>query len=1338
AGADGFAVVRGAGDYVSFVPTSAAAGSTSIDGRTFHYAGMEPFTPVSGDPAHIVITGSAMADTVVIEDIGTASDGMIRVTFSGLNIWNGATETQAVYDILVPAAPAPGQDPASLTIITGAGGDTITVKSLDSLFQADLLLYGSKAGTPNPEADAAQDRIVFAGNVYTRGGYLEAFADDIVVEAGVTLSVLKNPALSAGKPIFTEDEDNFIVFRARRIGTPEIENLLPSGYLQKGVSIDIGAHAKLYADSIYLVAQAEDRDIATQAGVTSVFLQQGLIDPVMDFVSGLVALPVKVLVKDAKAEVNIREHAQLLAADVIGIYANAATDSSAQAKSKLVSIGYSQADATATIDVRSYAVVEGGGAVNITSGAAATAQMATETSREEQGSVPGRSAQQSKGSAFSASLAVAYANVVSATTVHEHAFVHGGRTVNVRALGEVESAASAESGLFADGTAAIAIALQFSTAEITTTLAGKVTADMNTEGGEVVKFEFDPTVKAAVYESTDAPLTRLRTGDTVVLMNGLTEGTARPTDITVANWEARKMGAGTVLVYVGENVDQTSPLGEAANEINYRNRELWQVTTAPWGYVDYANSRISVHNVDNEANNWVVVTEDTADYSPRRGAGIGGLDAGKTYVVIELEDDPETATDESHYIRLANTERNAIEGIFVPLILGEATTNALTFGGADIQGDEITLHKIGTVFNAIELGQAVIYREPNRTDDDKVITDEDGNKTWQSPDGEIDGKPYIPLIGGADGLAKGDDHYLEHGATYYVMAAIDEFNLIGDQRLVDSQKVFLGTLENETRGGIARMKLGPVADSVTGFTLSSTHILDSTFLTFGAVSALDAEDTVAAVAGFSSEDLDDPAPQTKLQAVSEGLSSTAFDSITSLLVGKYNAQNSVGPNQQSSQAAVQIGGAFAFSYTDHKTLTLVKRTADLNSNDDMEITSNITERLNLTAESTTEPQEGRKDAAGKATEDTSADVSVSVAITVGIVNNSARAIIEGDDPLTLEVEQGPSLDSMRALRLLSGVTYPFLTRFDEFIPLSASELSDSITTDGFDAVNKYLDGFGGLTSLFNTWTRSTSSAGKLAVAGSINVLVFTNNAESIIHSGARINQDPYYRPDEGDDDFEHSPNANNDDRHVVSVEATNYMQFMNLTGVFGFRLPSLEIGVPSPSGVLDIVENVQKLRANFIGEVKESFDDYKNDQSPGSESERGGMGGAVALQFLNNTTHAIIEDGVLLYSGKDSGLNIKAEEAIVNLAFSQAGASAGKLAIAGTFSYFGQDSDTLAHLAAGSRIEGGRVDVYAGSLETGINWAGGVAKGKAVGAGIAVAVNETERDTRAVIGVLDP
>ena len=136
----------------------------------------------------------------------------------------------------------------------------------------------------------------------------------------------------------------------------------------------------------------------------------------------------------------------------------------------------------------------------------------------------------------------------------------------------------------------------------------------------------------------------------------------------------------------------------------------------------------------------------------------------------------------------------------------------------------------------------------------------------------------------------------------------------------------------------------------------------------------------------------------------------------------------------------------------------------------------------------------------------------------------------------------------------------------------------------------------------------------------------------------------------------------------------------------------------------------------------------------GGKGGTGGVGGAIFLQFIDNTTHAVVESGVKLYSGNDSGLNVKAEETILDLAFSQAGADSGKWAVAGTFSLFNQHSDTLAQIAEGTQIDGGRVDVYAGSLETQVGWAGGVAKGKSVGAGEAVATNHTERSTLAVIG----
>ena len=106
-----------------------------------------------------------------------------------------------------------------------------------------------------------------------------------------------------------------------------------------------------------------------------------------------------------------------------------------------------------------------------------------------------------------------------------------------------------------------------------------------------------------------------------------------------------------------------------------------------------------------------------------------------------------------------------------------------------------------------------------------------------------------------------------------------------------------------------------------------------------------------------------------------------------------------GPGAASSgKASFQVGGALSYSHTDHDVKTLITSTADLNSNDDMELTANITEELTLTAASKGEPEQprsasqnavpGPKGKTGVATPG-SADKSLSTAIIVGNENNAA-------------------------------------------------------------------------------------------------------------------------------------------------------------------------------------------------------------------------------------------------------------------------------------------------------------------------------------------------------------
>ena len=99
------------------------------------------------------------------------------------------------------------------------------------------------------------------------------------------------------------EEDDGITFRARRIGTPEFENLLPSGFLNKSVSIDIGHDATLTGGSVYLIAQAEDRPLADSLGLTALEAEF-FIDPALGFLNDLTSLPIKVLLR-AEAKVTL-------------------------------------------------------------------------------------------------------------------------------------------------------------------------------------------------------------------------------------------------------------------------------------------------------------------------------------------------------------------------------------------------------------------------------------------------------------------------------------------------------------------------------------------------------------------------------------------------------------------------------------------------------------------------------------------------------------------------------------------------------------------------------------------------------------------------------------------------------------------------------------------------------------------------------------------------------------------------------------------------------------------------------------------------------------------------
>ncbi len=747
-------------------------------------------------------------------------------------------------------------------------------------------------------------------------------------------------------------------------------------------------------------------------------------------------------------------------------------------------------------------------------------------------------------------------------------------TANITTGGKVKAEAEAKSGLFADGTAGLAFAIELSDADIKTDFNGTMIAEM--QPGSIVKIEIDPTV-------------------------------TNPSDI---------------------------------------------------GYVDYERNMIHVGPT-------ALVTEDQITYTSRRGINIGNLISGQVYYVITAPDDPLTTTvDESEeWIQLAVYEADSIAGnaLDINQIAGVTTslnTKAFDSAAVDDEADTINLDMVG-INNTYELGQAVVYHQ--------------------------NGGPAIP------GLVE--------GGTYYVITAIDQYDLQGNSRFTENQIIRLAETENEARAGVW-IDIGPAASSVYDYTLGAKHVLDSGLATgIGVLSSLEAEDKATSEAGMESEDSPSNKASEFLDKYTSVTGFNIFGKIFEALTASYKKE---GPSQGGG-SKLAVTGALTFSYADHDVITTIGSQAVLKSNEDLEVRATIKEKMQYSTESSFEPQTNDKDESTGS----SAATSFSVAITIGIVNNNAQVI----------VNSGARLDGLRATRIISKVEYPYLQSLDEAIPLSMSELLDSLRTEGLEYVNNWLDGTLGIKSrMLNTWTRASGQADKVSIAGAITVLVLTNTAESIVHSGVLINQDTAWRSTDKLINPVYYNHPNQTGEQTVSIEASNYLQMFNMTGIFDLQLPSATLDPLNPE---------------FEG----------GSASVGSSGKKGGFGGAFYLSFIDNTTRAVVESTptsqTKIYSGYDGGFNIKADELFFKIDLGQAGANSSKIGVAGTVLYTQHDSDTIAQISSDAKVTGRTLTMYAASLGTQATYAGAVVKGEGLGVGISVAVNNVNRTVKALIGADD-
>ncbi|MDN5759540.1 MAG: hypothetical protein L0H59_13590, partial [Tomitella sp.] len=748
---------------------------------------------------------------------------------------------------------------------------------------------------------------------------------------------------------------------------------------------------------------------------------------------------------------------------------------------------------------------------------------------------------------------------------------------------------------------------------------------------------------------------------------------------STASASAGTYADGTAGVALGISISNANIRTEINGDITARAEPGYTVTLqfdptvgeGEIGYVDPDANSIYVGPI-------ALFTGDAVKYSNRRGNSVGGtgltgsLTDGKTYYVINVEDDPDTTFDESHTIKLAGNELAAYRGDAVDLFndpsdeTQPAAVNSKSFDddAVDLTTDEISVvspsfsgdsaASFSLFANTLQYGQAVRF---------DVV---DGDQ-----------------IGG-----------LEDGAVYYVITARDEQNLTGDRRSLGNlvQNIRLAETGGEADAGkyIDLTSLGRGE-----YTLTAFHVLDAGLTTgLGVKSSLDATNSATAKSGLAP-----PGSPVFKKEVPNG-----FDSLLGKLLGRFT--DVAGSGGLPTAASLEVAGALTFVYADHDVETLVNPSAVLRSNHDLEVSSAIAEHLTMKTESSVSPPPLEE---GQSTP--SEGTGVSVAVAVGIVNNTATTTVDGAD-----------LDALRAIKILSGVTYPYKKRPDELIPSTLGEFVDSLKSEGATAVTRYLNVAGLVASLFNVWTRSTATGDQNGIAGSVTVLVLTNDAITTVKGGAQLNQDVAWRdpalnphpnndPDnDGNPDNDASRNVN---EQTVLVAASTAIQLLTITGVFNW---AAALGALSSTEItLDPSLSINPTN--------------------GTSGERGGIGGSVAIFVINNTTKAVIEAGTAIYTGADGGFRHKATEAILLITLVQSGGGAGAAyAVNGSFAYVGITSTVLAQIHDGVTITGRDLSMYAGSLMSTVTWAGSVTAANGVGIGVSGSVNDISRTVRAVVG----
>ncbi|MBT9455580.1 MAG: leukotoxin LktA family filamentous adhesin [Burkholderiaceae bacterium] len=132
-----------------------------------------------------------------------------------------------------------------------------------------------------------------------------------------------------------------------------------------------------------------------------------------------------------------------------------------------------------------------------------------------------------------------------------------------------------------------------------------------------------------------------------------------------------------------------------------------------------------------------------------------------------------------------------------------------------------------------------------------------------------------------------------------------------------------------------------------------------------------------------------------------------------------------------------------------------------------------------------------------------------------------------------------------------------------------------------------------------------------------------------------------------------------------------------------------------------------------------------------SGSGKAGVGGSYLQFVMKGGADASIGSGASL---RADDLAVSARTDFDQIMVTETAGKAGKLSINGSFSMLQSELSTVAQIAGGSQVEAGNVLLLAHDDSLIVNIAGGVARSGSIGVGFAVALNEMDRHTEALLG----